>query len=377
MPGLEDPRSSSASTESTSSRYSINSTTIELVTMESEDESGDGNDSKVSDNKKHGQSALSPGCSTTNSDLPIDAELLKQNRTTEVCGVNDIVSNTIINDNIPNTGCCQNSETYTGNGSVVSNEDNCAVVGYDTPNNITNEQRNQYQQDNTSGESVCSNSNGTGEQNSEYVSNEDNCHPELMPGASNVSGTDSKPSHLNAGSLATTSSQPNDLITTSQSDSKEGTNTLPNALADKGDLVYERNSEEITESPNAVPSAGDLIYERKPKNPTSGNEMMVYPEVHAPDDSNTQTDTKPDSDESETESSTDEYEEQMGIEAYNGISDYVPKAFWKTPLKCLSYGTVRDISYRLDPTDEIEAARYGKDFTGLCDRLNLDPAFIK
>lgn len=75
---------------------------------------------------------------------------------------------------------------------------------------------------------------------------------------------------------------------------------------------------------------------------------------------------------------TDPFEEEMNSEKYAGISDYIPKEYWETLIKCFSYETVTAISYRLNALEDAhDGGQYTKDFVGLCERLNLDPAFTK
>ena len=73
----------------------------------------------------------------------------------------------------------------------------------------------------------------------------------------------------------------------------------------------------------------------------------------------------------------DPFQNELDNELYEGISDCIPKEFWKTNLKCLTCATVQEISWRLDLQEEICCDQFPKDFTGLCQRLNLDPAFTK
>ena len=93
-------------------------------------------------------------------------------------------------------------------------------------------------------------------------------------------------------------------------------------------------------------------------------------EISIEDKDNSDTDKDPQED-------LDPFQNELDNEIYEGISDYIPKEFWKTNLKCLTYATVQEISWRLDLQEEICCDQFPKDFTGLCQRLNLDPAFTK
>ena len=93
-------------------------------------------------------------------------------------------------------------------------------------------------------------------------------------------------------------------------------------------------------------------------------------EISIEDKDNSDTDKEPQED-------LDPFQNELDNELYEGISDYIPKEFWKTNLKCLTYATVQEISWRLDLQEEICCDQFPKDFTGLCQRVNLDPAFTK
>ena len=377
MPGLEAPWSSSETRRNTlrtssGSRYSTSSSTdaLESITMESEEEAGDCNDLKARDVNRQ-ENGLLPEHGLLDSDLiksadskkEIDDESVKANKSDSDSEVADDVTR-MENIAVPDTGCYVNSiEGYTGNGSLVSNEDNFAVVGCDIPNKNTNKHNNNQTENNvTPDDSVSSSDQGTCGQMSTCFSNEDNCRSDLMPNVIDIS----EPSELNIDSLITNPCDSKDVKCIEQSKSSEGGSSDP---------------------VNSVPAVGELLYDMKEEKCISGNGVLVHPETHAPADHNVQTNTTckteqikqaTDGDKSDSESELDEFEEELSNERYNEISDYIPKAVWKTPLKCLSYSTVTDISYRLDPpTDAIEPAPYCKDFTGLCDRLKLDPAFTK
>ena len=77
------------------------------------------------------------------------------------------------------------------------------------------------------------------------------------------------------------------------------------------------------------------------------------------------------------QTNTDPYELELENECYEVISEYIPKGYWSTPLKCFSYKTVTDISYRLDGLAHAHGGTWCQDYTGLCERINLDHAFTK
>ena len=396
MPVLEALRSSSESTVSigrisASSSSSINSPTndIELVKMESEDGAVSGDDSKVSDNMKNVLPNSLNACGKANLGFSIDAAPCNLNGSINSNGNNreyksDAGTGNAMNDigkmdqkcNTPNIVCCENTEKHGESGSFVSDEDNCSDVNCDTSNSNTNKQENENEQDIKLGDSVCSESNGTGEQSTTCVSSDDNCLSELMPNETNA---DIDTEHLEVASLE--ENKTNSAKSALQTESIES-NKPPERMPDKssdtvesGSVIYVRNSD--TEPDN--------------KTTKYGQEMVIHPDIHAPADPNVNKDTEcagynttqnSGGDGTQTvknceENIPDEYEEEMNSEFYEGICEVIPKDIWKISLKCLSYGTITDISYRLDITDPVVVHSFAKDFTGLCDKLKLDPAFTK
>ena len=107
------------------------------------------------------------------------------------------------------------------------------------------------------------------------------------------------------------------------------------------------------------------------------NEEIVVSAVVHEDPSKSQDDNVNTNGTDAHEDKIDKFQEELDKEHYDEISDFIPKTFWEMDLKCLSYPTIQELSWRLDVLEEIGCGHLPKDFTGLCQRIRLDNAFIK
>ena len=161
--------------------------------------------------------------------------------------------------------------------------------------------------------------------------------------------------------------------------SVEGANITCNELnVDIAKATHSENNVECGNVPcreNVISAKGNCNEETVESGNGTCNQVQTHLnkselEISIEDKDNSDTDKDPQED-------LDPFQNELDNELYEGISDYIPKEFWKTNLKCLTYATVQEISWRLDLQEEICCDQFPKDFTGLCQRVNLDPAFTK
>ena len=196
------------------------------------------------------------------------------------------------------------------------------------------------------------------------VSDDNNCASEIMPQTDHGRSLDKYGS--------------GDCVSKSDLKADVGVIQAPTLLC-KAEVHYNSDSEytQSNELAQTTPEPSDsgiaithiVVDENKGTGDIDGNfEGAIGTQIKNASETDTDTDFQ---------TNTDPYELELENKCYEVISEYIPKGYWSTPLKCFSYKTVTEISYRLDGQDHAHGGTWCKDFTGLCERINLDHAFTK